>query len=189
MLLLVLITALFFFSFIAALFLVAGLGRLVKQSREAANRNAALWAEADARANVAETKLGRLEAAHAMLQKCYEDMRDFAAKAIDVAKEKHFPQKNDQFVVFHCSQCGTVSSWSREMVIGSRDKCPKCEALGGISDMDKFYHPATTRTPNFITVDCRNCAAPVARAREEFPVNCPVCGTVVDPVLDAGEVE
>lgn len=50
-------------------------------------------------------------------------------------------------------------------------------------------YPIPARTPNFITVDCLNCSAPVGRVREEFPVNCPVCGTEVDPVLDSGEIE
>lgn len=61
-------------------------------------------------------------------------------------------------------------------------------AREAISTAHREHFPAqveSQRTPNFITVDCRKCSAPVARVREEFPVNCPVCGTEVDPVLDA----
>lgn len=166
MILFLLIAALSLLGLVAMFFLALtafGYYNRAKQATIAANKNAGHWAEAEARANIAETELGRVSVAFEAFKTCYADMKGIAERAVDAAKEKQFSPKP----VDHADSFSNLSN-----------------SLG------RFNESAdrASRTPNFITVDCRNCSAPVGRVREEFPVRCGNCGEMVDPVLDAKEL-
>lgn len=151
------------------------------------------------RAQRAEVRANRAEGALDESRGYGEKMRDLAAQAIGVAHGKHFPACNECGKVREDNDYCTGGGLSRYCSVECKrtalerrgvDPCP--DGLCRLSSCRRCHPewfptgnvaPTATFTPPVVAY-CSRCNVSVRHEASEYPVPCPACKTLIDPVLD-----
>lgn len=117
------------------------------------------------RARTAEARANRAEGALDESRSYAETMRDLALRAIGAAAEKHFPSPGDVSI----------------------EANPEDDVRRIYFEGKKIYDAESKSAATYasqVVANCSNCNVSVRHEADKYPVPCPACKTLIDPVLD-----